>query len=111
MIYCFDLDDTICFPNHEYSDTQNKYRLAKPNLQIILRINQLFDEGNKIIIHTARRMITHKGDIAKIKQDVEAVTVDWLSEHKVKYSEIVWGKPYADFYIDDKAINVKDFPC
>jgi capsule biosynthesis phosphatase len=109
MIYCFDLDDTICFPNHEYKDAERKYRLAKPNNQIIDRLNSLFEEGHKIIIHTARRMLTFNGDIDKIKADVEKVTIDWLKEYKVSYSEIFWGKPYADYYIDDKAINVKDF--
>ena len=37
-LLCFDLDDTICFPNHEYSDAENKYGKAKPNLPMITAI-------------------------------------------------------------------------
>ena len=29
-IYCIDLDDTICFPNHEFTETFDKYVKAKP---------------------------------------------------------------------------------
>lgn len=95
----------------EHSDTQRRYAEAEPIWEMIqfLRILQL--EGHKIIIYTARRMLTHNGDIAKIEADVGDVTRQWLSDYNVPYDLLVFGKPYGDFYIDDKAINVKDlFP-
>ena len=38
-IYCIDLDDTICFPNHEFTDSFKKYGEAKPNIPIIEKVN------------------------------------------------------------------------
>lgn len=32
------------------------------------------------------------------------LTVDWLSRHEFEYDQIVFGKPPARFYIDDRAI-------
>ena len=107
MIYCFDLDDTICYPNHNETDTFEKYGKALPNHKMIAVINELH-ETNKIIIHTARRMLTHSGNLDMIMKDVGKITEDWLEENGVKYDEIIFGKPYADFYIDDKAINSTD---
>ena len=108
-IYCIDLDDTICFPNHEFTDFFKKYGEAKPNIPIIEKVNILYDNGNKIIIFTARRMLTHKGNLENILTDVEDLTINWLKKHDVKYSEIVFGKPYADFYVDDKSMSLENF--
>jgi capsule biosynthesis phosphatase len=107
MIYCFDLDDTICYPNHDAKTTHEKYALATPNEEVISAINKL-KVGNTIIIYTARRMLTHNGDLDKIYKDVGKVTVDWLKKHNVPYDDIIFGKPYADVYIDDKALNADD---
>ena len=67
--YCIDLDDTICFPNHEHNDSVNKYLNALPNTKIINQINKLFDQGAEINIFTARRMLTHDGNLKKILKD------------------------------------------
>ena len=108
MIYCFDLDDTICYPNHEAKDTFEKYGKALPCTEIIKHIKYLkkLSEENQIIIYTARRMVTHDGDLEKIKEDVQEITENWLSEFEVPYDSLIFGKPYADVYIDDKALNV-----
>lgn len=108
-IYCFDLDDTICFPNHAFSDSERKYTRALPNDNMIEKLRDVHANGHKIIIFTARRMLTHGGDIDAIKRDVGQVTKGWLIRHEVPYDELIFGKPYADFYIDDKAVNVIDF--
>lgn len=108
MIYCFDLDDTICFPNHEAKDSFEKYGKALPCWEIINHIKDLYYNDNEIIIHTARRMLTHNGDLNKIKQDVQEITENWLKEFEVPYNSLIFGKPYADVYIDDKALNVED---
>lgn len=108
MIYCFDLDDTICFPNHNAKDTHEKYGLATPNQEVIDVIKKLHLNGNEIIIHTARRMLTHSGDIDKIYDDVGEVTKNWLEKYGVPYDQLIFGKPYADFYIDDKSKTIEE---
>lgn len=108
-IYCVDLDDTICFPNHEFSDSINKYKKAKPNKKIIDKINFLYDNGCEIIIFTARRMLTHNENIEKILEDVEEITINWLRQNNVQYTRLLFGKPYADHYVDDKSMSLNEF--
>ena len=106
----FDLDDTICFPNHEYSDTHNKYALAEPNEPIIVKMRELRLLGFHIHINSARRMVTHGGDLDKILSDVQEVTIKWLWENGVPYDELSFGKPYSStFYVDDKSMNLEEF--
>lgn len=106
----FDLDDTICFPNHAKTGTREKYGLAKPNLKVISMMQGLRDSGYRIIICSARRMVTHSGDIDKIVADVGQVTIDWLAQHCVPYDELKFGKPYSNtWYVDDKAMDLTSF--
>lgn len=97
MIYCFDLDGTICT-----SVKNSNYAEAKPDIIIVNEINRLYDEGNKIIIMTAR------GSVSKI--DNTEFTTNQLNEWGVKYSELVMNKkPNADFFIDDKGVHIDDW--
>ena len=50
-------------------------------------------------------MRTHKGDIRKVKNEIEKLTINQLKGFKIKYHELLFGKPYANFYIDDLSIN------
>lgn len=95
MIYCFDIDGTIC------SNTEGNYEEAKPFFEIIEKVNKLFEEGNTIYFYTARGATTG---------------IDWKKTTKiqfqnwgVKYHKIFFGKPTADIYIDDKCINIKNW--
>ena len=95
MIYCFDIDDTICI-------TQGlNYSLSKPILERISRINELFEDGHTIKLYTARG--------SKTGIDWSEITKSQLILWGLKFHELHFGKPYADFYIDDKAVNEKDF--
>jgi len=95
MIYCFDIDETICTVQGE------NYASATPMIERINKINQLFESGNIIKLHTARG--------SKTGIDWMEITSYQLSIWGLKYHELHFGKPFADFYIDDKAINEKDF--
>lgn len=94
MIYCFDLDGTIC-------DTIDKqYANAAPYLEVIKKINELYDSDNKITIFTAR------GGTSKI--DYHDLTMSQLTKWNVKFHELIdKNKPQFDVLIDDKAINAK----
>lgn len=106
----FDLDDTICFPNHEHKTTELKYGKAKPNLPVITAMHSLKQKGFHITISTARRMLTHNGNIQEIVNDVGDITVNWLKDHNVPYDELIFGKPYStSYYVDDKAMSVERF--
>jgi len=101
---CFDLDNTlVTFPT-----IVNDYRSVKPIQKNINFLKYLKKFGNTIIIYTARRMKTHNGNIGKINADIGKITFETLDDFNIPYDEIYFGKPYADFYIDDLALNCFD---
>jgi capsule biosynthesis phosphatase len=98
---CFDLDNTlVTFP-----EIKNDYSSVKPINKNIEMLRKLKSVGNTIIIYTARRMKTHNGNIGKINRDIGKITLDTLEKFDIPYDELYFGKPYADFYIDDLAVN------
>lgn len=104
-----DLDDTLCIPNHTETDTFKKYGLAEPIDDMIQSLIKAKSIGFRIVIFTARRMLTHRGDINKVIEDVGEVTTNWLNQHNVPYDELQFGKPYGVYYIDDKAMLPQTF--
>ena len=103
-----DLDGTICFPTDSF-DSYERYGLAEPNWPVILKLNVLKERGYYVYVHTARRMLTHDGNVEKVKEDVEEITKKWLHEHEVLYDELIFGKPWAMYYVDDKALLPEEF--
>ena len=97
MIYCFDLDGTICS-----SVEKSEYTKAKPDQLVINEINRLYDAGNIIKIMTAR------GSVSKI--DHTELTKNQLNSWKLKYHELIMNKkPHADIFIDDRGTNINDW--
>ena len=93
--YCFDLDGTLC------SNTEGLYEKAIPLTDRILRVNELYDQGNNILIYTARGTVTGI--------DWTELTRIQLAEWGVKNHDLRLGKPLADIYVDDRAISDGDF--
>jgi len=98
---CFDLDNTLVT-----STIEKDYSKVKPIQKNIDYLKYLKSLGHEIIIYTARRMRTHNGNIGKLVKDIGKITLNNLIDLNIPYDEIYFGKPYADYYIDDKAINV-----
>ncbi|MBL6649927.1 MAG: hypothetical protein ISP56_06650 [Flavobacteriaceae bacterium] len=86
--FVFDIDGTIC----EEGFSQERV-FAKPNVKIINLINLLHDQGNFIMLYTARGWDQYK------------ITEHWLVENKVKYNILICGKPIYDYWIDDRALS------
>ena len=99
----FDIDDTIC--NNKNRDYEN----AIPYKDVIKKINKLHRQGAKITLYTSRGMVSCNGDIEKIIKKNKPILEKWLEKNKVEYDELIFGKPLGDMYIDDKAMNVRDF--
>ncbi len=74
------------------------YSKAGPLTENIRLVNQLYEQGHEIILFTARGYVTG--------MDWRHVTEQQLQEWAVKYHELHFGKPNADFYIDDKLISL-----
>jgi len=102
--FCFDLDNTlVSFPK-----TKDDYTTVEPIVKNIKLLRYLKSLNHTIIIHTARRMKTHNGNIGKILHDIGKITFDTLDKFSIPYDEIYFGKPNADVYIDDLALNCFD---
>lgn len=98
---CFDFDNTLV----SYPVIPGDYSSVKPITKNINFIRLLKELGHTIIIYTARRMKTHKGNVGGTMADIGKVTFSTLDNFNIPYDEIYFGKPYADFYIDDLSIN------
>tara|TARA_B100001564_G_scaffold199440_1_gene167623 strand:+ start:386 stop:679 length:294 start_codon:yes stop_codon:yes gene_type:complete len=92
MIYCFDIDGTLCSKDNE------DYNFAIPYKNRIEEVNKLYEKGEKIILFTARGAATGI--------DWEELTKKQLKDWNVKHHELRFGKPHADFFIDDKAQDI-----
>lgn len=96
--YCIDIDGTICITKKKYKDMQKNYKAAIPRLDVIKKINELYDEKHIIIFYSARHWI-----------DFE-LTQKWLKKYNVKYHTLILGKPVAHVYVDEKhkLLDVED---
>jgi len=99
--FCFDLDNTLV----TYPRVKNDYNTVEPIQKNIDFLNHLKSQGHYIIIYTARRMKTYNGNVSKVIKNIGQVTFDTLDKFKIEYDELCFGKPHADFYIDDLAVN------
>ena len=90
MKLVIDIDNTICTQEKDYS-------MAKPFLDRIASFNKLYNEGHIIVYYTARG--TETGT------DWREVTEKQFRQWGVKYHDLIFGKPSADFYIDDKGVT------
>ena len=88
MKIVIDIDNTICTQEKDYSD-------AKPYMNRIKKINELYKEGNEIIFFTARGTDTGL--------DWKDITEKQIKKWGVKYHGLIFGKPSADIYIDDRS--------
>jgi len=102
--FCFDLDHTLVseplYPG--------RYDTCRPINDNIKLLRQLKQQGHYIIINTARRMRTHAGNLGAIMADIGQSTMEQLDQMGIVYDELHFGKPHADYYIDDKAVNAHE---
>lgn len=92
--FVFDIDGVIA-----KIESNNNYALSEPNYQMVEVINKLYRMGNHIVLFTARGYITGI--------DWREITESQLKQWGVCYHELHFGKPNADYYIDDKMIDME----
>lgn len=85
-----DIDGTICTEERTFERS-----LAKPLPDAVEALKMLKDNGNTIILYTARGWEQYR------------MTKAWLDENGFAYDQIVMGKPIADVWIDDRARHFK----
>ena len=98
-----DVDGTIC------DAIDRNYQEAVPIQPVIDKINFLYNQGYRIILYSSRGMHSCNGDLSLIIEKNHSTLKSWLEKHKVKFHELIFGKPLADWYVDDKSLPVEDF--
>ena len=101
-----DLDDTISVTEH------GDYANSKPVIETVEMIRKYHEDGFAIVIHSARQMRTHNGNVGLINVKTLPNIINWLNKYDIPYDEIIVGKPwcgYDGFYIDDKSIRPSEF--
>ena len=99
-IYCFDLDGVIC-----KTPKTNNYKRSKPIIPAIKKINEIFKQGNIIIIFTARYMGRSNQSKILAKKKGYEVTKKQLKKWGLNYNKLIFGKPSYDIIIDVKSYN------
>ncbi len=101
-----DIDNTLC-----KKDTNQKYSEAIPISKTCDALRKADKLGAYIILFTSRNMKTFKGSIGLINKITAPIILKWLSENKIPYDEIYFGKPWGNnlSYIDDKNLSFADF--
>lgn len=92
--FVFDIDGVIALKRADLD-----YAMSEPNEKMIRIINHLYDLGNEIILFTARGYVTGV--------DWAEVTKKQMESWHVKYHELHFGKPNADYYVDDKMLDMQ----
>ena len=96
-IIAIDIDGVITL-----EDLGAEFDKAVPNPEAIRLINRLYDEGNTIVLWTARGVFRHK--------DVWSITKQQLHSWGVKYHILNIDKPTYHVIIDDKSYkSVKEY--
>lgn len=105
MKIMIDLDDTLSFTRCR--DWQN----SKPIQAAVERVREIQGKipSVEVWIHTSRGMNSCKGDVAKAEERYRSSIEELLKTFGVKVDGIIFGKPLADLYVDDKAMSAEEF--
>ena len=85
-IIAIDIDGTLCTISENYEECKLLDN-AKESIDYIR------SKGYKVFLHTGRHILNSE------------VTIKWLKQNDINYDHIVFGKPPAKYYIDDKGIS------
>lgn len=99
--FCFDLDGTLC----TFPEKQGDYSTVRPIAKTIKLLKYLHKNGHTIIIQTARGMRSSGENPGAAQAKVYREVFAFLEREQIPFDEIYFGKPHADFYIDDLAVS------
>lgn len=97
-----DIDGTIC-------NSDSSYEFSEPISSRIGYLNKRYDDGDTIIYFTARGMGSSNENVEVSYNKYYELTKKQLNSWGAKYHYLILGKPSADMYIDDKAIQADIF--
>lgn len=98
-----DVDGTLT-----HDDPSIPYCDRLPRMDIVERVNALFERGVYVVIYTARNMRTYQGNLGLINLNTLPTLASWLEKNGICYHEIYVGKPWCGpdgFYVRSNAIR------
>ena len=96
-----DIDETVCFHDESIPlDGNRDYDQASPSFGNISKVNDLFEQGHRIVYWTAR------GSRSGI--DWTDFTMKQLKSWGAKFHELRCDKPYYDLFIEDRSIKIEE---
>jgi capsule biosynthesis phosphatase len=98
-----DFDDTISIA------FDRGWENASPNIDVVNKINLLYEKGWEIIILTARGQLSCQGNVKAADKKYRSTIKSWLEKHGVKYHDLSFNKQLAAYYVDDKALSPEGF--
>lgn len=101
MRICFDIDGTVC----ELKSYIGSYKDVLPLPGIREFIEKRRQQGDVIILYTARHMKSCSGNVGRVIAKQGKNLLDWLESNGIYYDELYFGKPQADVYIDDNCLR------
>ena len=99
--FCFDLDLTILGSPAVAGD----YSTCEPIEENASVVRALHAQGHTVILLTERAMAESQGNVGAAVAQVAATTIASLAKHRIPYDELCFGKPPADYYVDDRAVS------
>ena len=94
-VYCIDIDGTL------FDSNCPDYHIVNVRSEVIKKVNDLYNAGNYIKLFTARGSGTER--------DWADHTHEQLLKYGVKFHELRFGKPMADYYVDDRNMSIEEF--
>lgn len=112
--YIIDIDNTICisFPVEGQFPIKYDYENSTPIMEVILKIQSLYDDGHYIIFHTSRGMKTYDKNLDSIIKYVKPNLIKFLNKYNIKYHELHFGKPWNSgniYIVDDRNLTLSQF--
>ena len=94
--FCIDIDGVVA-----QTVSGLEYGMAEPLPEGVRAVNRLYERGHRIVLFTARGTMTGV--------DWSETTRVQMERWGVKYHELKFGKPAADFYVDDRMLSLALF--
>jgi len=102
-VLCVDVDDTIC------ATKERDYLNSVPIMPMVEKLREARSKGYTIVLHTARGQGRSEGKWKTVEDEVRKEVESFCIKFDVPWDVIVLGKPWAMWYIDDKAIRPEEF--
>lgn len=101
-VACVDFDGVLAY----YDKWRGEEHIGEPLVEGIKLVRMLNECGVKVLIHTCRNSEDMNKKTGVSTEAMNARIISWLVDQEISFCELYTGcgKPFADVYIDDRAV-------